>query len=260
MPRPPLDYVAFETALRPEQGNADTLHRFIRKWELTSTRYLLGPTAYLEGLNGQLDPAQRRFRVVQTFDIVPKPGVTTVTRFEELTAEVKPNGQLAVFEFMGALPRAKLFTNWQVSTNDAATLQQLTSKTFDPAAKVLVANVIAPSTATTNQNAGAVEIVSYAPKAVQLRAQVSAPAVLLLNDRYDPNWTVSVDGKPATLLRCNYLMRGVQLDKGEHTVEFRYAPPSNSLYFSLAAIALGVILTGLLLAGRSRKTGDPAAV
>ena len=253
LPRPPLDYIAYESALRPEQGNAATLTRIPRKWELTNTRYVLGPAGYLEALNTQLDPTQRRFRVAQTFDIVPKPGVTAVTRFEDLTAEVKPGGQFAVFEFAGALPRAKLYTNWQVNTNDEATLQQLTDKAFDPAASMLVANNIPQPTATTNHDAGKVEIVSYAPKAVQLRAQVNAPALLLLNDRYDPSWTVTVDGKPATLLRCNYLMRGVRLDKGEHTVEFRYAPPDYSIYVSLGTMVLGVILIGLVVASRPKN-------
>ena len=42
-------------------------------------------------------------------------------------------------------------------------------------------------------------------------ANATAPSVLLLNDKYDPNWHVTVDGKPAELLRCNFIMRGVYL-------------------------------------------------
>ena len=75
-----------------------------------------------------------------------------------------------------------------------------------------------------------------------LKAQAAVPAVLLLNDKYDSNWQVTVDGQPAALLRCNYLMRGVQIPKGEHRVEFHFRPPINSLYVSLAAIALGGVL------------------
>ena len=61
-----------------------------------------------------------------------------------------------------------------------------------------------------------------------------------------PNWKVSVDGKPETLLRCNYLMRGVQVPPGEHVIEFRFDPPINTLYVSLAAVALGLGLCGFL--------------
>ena len=65
------------------------------------------------------------------------------------------------------------------------------------------------------------------------------PSVLLLNDRYDPNWTVRVDGKPVPLLRCNYIMRGVYLPAGPHTVEFQFQLPLGPLKITLAAIACG---------------------
>ena len=90
------------------------------------------------------------------------------------------------------------------------------------------------------------EFTGYAPKRIVLQAKAVAPSVLLLNDRFDPNWKVSVDGKPGTLLRCNYLMRGVQVAPGEHVIEFRFAPGVDTLYISLVAVALGLGLCGFL--------------
>jgi len=46
---------------------------YARRWQLTNTRYLLGPAGFLDGLNEQLDPLQHRFRIVQRFDVLPKP-------------------------------------------------------------------------------------------------------------------------------------------------------------------------------------------
>jgi uncharacterized membrane protein YfhO len=80
-----------------------------------------------------------------------------------------------------------------------------------------------------------------------------------LNDKYDPNWQVQVDGKPAPLLRANFIMRGVYLAPGSHTVEFRFQPPVGALYVSLTAIGLGLVLLGFL-AGAGRKSeisGEP---
>jgi hypothetical protein len=48
------------------------------------------------------------------------------------------------------------------------------------------------------------------------------------------------------LLRCNFIMRGVALTPGSHTVEFHFRPPYQSLYVSLVGLALGVALCGLL--------------
>ena len=76
----------------------------------------------------------------------------------------------------------------------------------------------------TNDSAGTVEFVSYAPKDILLKSRALSPSVLLLNDHFDLNWKVRVDGKPQPLLRCNYIMRGVYLEPGAHTIEFCSSP------------------------------------
>jgi uncharacterized membrane protein YfhO len=91
-----------------------------------------------------------------------------------------------------------------------------------------------------------------------LSASSGKPSVLLLNDKFDPDWRVSVDGKPATLLRCNFIMRGVQVPAGNHQIEFRFTPPIKGLCVSLAGIGLAVGLVGFLaLSRRETATADP---
>jgi hypothetical protein len=97
-----------------------------RHWQLTNVRYLLGPASYLDSLNQQLDPAQKRFRIAERFDIAPKPGVEQATKLEELTAVPGDNGPYALFEFTGALPRARLYSNWQLPMNDRTAVSGLT--------------------------------------------------------------------------------------------------------------------------------------
>ncbi len=124
MPRAPVEYVAFETALFFDR-TTNTLHRVTRRWQLTNTRYLLGAAGFLDVLNQQIDPVQHRFRIAARFDIAPKPGLPKEpTGLDELTAVIKPDGPYALFDFTGALPRAKLYANWQVSTNDQVTLTE----------------------------------------------------------------------------------------------------------------------------------------
>jgi thiosulfate reductase cytochrome b subunit len=70
----------------------------------------------------------------------------------------------------------------------------------------------------------------------------------LLNDRYESHWKVLVDGRPDTLLRCNFIMRGVYLPAGQHTVEFRFQPPFKLLYVGLFAIGASLlILIGVII-------------
>ncbi len=180
------------------------------------------------------------------FDILPK-DATRPSGPDEWTAVPSTNGTYALFEFTGALPRAKLYASWQVNTNDQATLARLASASFDPEQTVLVANLNSQSpTLSPHPSTNSVEFTSYAPKQIVLRAKAAASSVLLLNDKYDPNWKVWVDGKPETLQRCNYLMRGVLVPAGEHRVEFRYTPPVTGLYASLAAWGVGLMMLGCL--------------
>jgi hypothetical protein len=245
MSRRPEDYVAFEGAMAVRSG--ETLFLVGRRWELTNTRYILGLAGFVDLFNREFDPVHQSFHVAEYFDIRPKPGVDRVTHLEELTAETNSTGPYALIEFGGALPRASLYASWQVSTNDDATLKTLADPAFDPAQKVIVSNPIPAPAASTNQDAGTVEFKDYAPKHITLQAQVKAPAVLLLNDRYADNWKVVVDGKPGTLLRCNYLMRGVQLEPGTHTVEFSFQVPTGSLRVTVAAEVLGLLLLAFLV-------------
>ena len=165
------------------------------------------------------------------------------------------DGDLALFDFTGALPRAKLYANWQVNTNDQAVLKTLSNLNFDPAQTVLVSTPQnhLPATAT-NENSGTVEFKSYAPKHLVLAAQSATPSVLLLNDHFDPNWRVTVDGQPAELLRCNYLMRGVYLPAGAHTVEFQFSLLNKPLYVTLSAIGIGILLCGFLFVSERRRS------
>ena len=64
---------------------------------------------------------------------------------------------------------------------------------------------------------------------------------------------MTVAGAPAELLRANFLMRGVAVPAGEHAVEFRFTPPSGTLWVSLSAIIAGLGCTGLLVVSRSKE-------
>jgi len=257
MPRPPADIAAFLAALQPRSQTEAYLRG--RLWQLTNTRYLLGATDWVEPMNMLLDPQQKRFRLAQRFDIVAKPGVTQPGGLDDLTAAANDDGDLALIEFTGALPRVKLYSNWLVNTNDEENLKTLTAPEFDPVKTVLIStpqkNLPAVST---NENSGTVEFKSYSTKRIVFTANAIAPSVLLLNDKYDPSWRVTVDGQPAELLRCNFIMRGVQLSPGPHTVQFDFSVPNHPLFITLAALIVAIFLAGLLVF-MTRKSQAAAA-
>jgi len=91
---------------------------------------------------------------------------------------------------------------------------------------------------------------------VVISTDAESSTVLMLNDKHHPAWQVTVDGKPAKLLRANYLMRGVHLSPGKHTVEFKFAPAAGSIRISLAGLGLAGVLGALLIFMPSRRRDD----
>ena len=295
-PRVGSDLQIYEEAFAA--SSEDKIHLLLRHWQLTNVRYLLGPAGFLNSLNQQLDPVQRRFRIAARFDLIPKPDVVVPVNvspeqfvyylpLEKVTARISTNGPFALFDFTGALPRAKLYSNWQwpmndktavadlttnklgaddwallqqIGTNDFLTLKELASPAFDPWQTVLLAESPAapnPPATTTNANSGTVEFTSYAPTDIKFHTQATTPTVLLLNDQYDSHWRVTVDGKPAPLLRANFIMRGVYITQGEHNVEFQFSLPVKPLYVTVSAMAVGILLSGVLVF-LTRKPQTPA--
>ena len=223
-----------------------------RMWRLTNTRYILADANITPALN-QLAEPKNSFRNVMLMDLVRKPGVEQIEDAGDLTVQTNDNGHVALMEFTQVLPRAKLYSNWQM-TDDTTALEKLYSPEFDPTKTVLVATNT-PVSQTPSQpgaDAGTVTITSYQSRDVALQADAKTPAVLLLNDRTGDFWNVWVDGKPASILRCNYIMRGVFVPPGQHTIEFRFQPPLAWLYVSVASFAIGVLLAGYVIATRSR--------
>lgn len=224
-----------------------------RLWQLTNTRYVLGSKDVVDQLNQMLDPVQKRLRVKMPFALGLKPGAkppaptTPIADVVQLlTATPAEQGPYAVLEFTGALPRAKFYTDWQSGLSDSNTLETLRSPGFDPSQQVLLAKPVDGIVPATNAPPGEASIVSHAPKQVVVKTKSAAAGVLLLNDRWHQDWQVTVDGQPAPLLRANFIMRGVAVAAGEHTVEFRFNPPHGTLWVSLSAIGVGLVLVGLL--------------
>lgn len=255
-PRPTVENQTYRAAM-----NAGGPPGYVRLWQLTNTRYLIGLAGQFTDtvLNQHFDAVQRRFRVMTPFTVtMEKAGAPLVVETNEV-------GPFALIEFTGALPRAGLYSSWLTDTNDATTLATLTSPSHDPTQTVLISNPLptgVPPVAAADTNAvpGAVEFASYAPKRIKLKAAAAKPSVLLLNDKFDPNWSVRVNGQPAELLRCNYLMRGVYLPAGTHEIEFAYHVSMRPLAVSVAAIVVGVALLGWIATRERRRAdlpGDP---
>ena len=250
--RPPVEELNYLNTFAPKYAGSVEQVDFspaVRLWKLCNARYLLAPVDVVPYLNDHTDPIQRGFQIRARFELQNKPWVTNPPEDAgDLTAVLTNDGPFALIEITNALPRAKLYANWQVPADDPSTLRLLDSETFDPMKMVLVSRKTPlPAATSPEADPGTVRIVDYKPKEVRLKAAAASAAVLLLNDRANPDWHAWVDQKPAALLQCNYLMRGVYLTAGAHDIDFRFEPSLGPLYITLAALAFGLALGAWLI-------------
>lgn len=264
MPRVPDLDREYSTAfkLKGTEINETDLFPAMRLWQLTNTRYILGPAPTSELINDRVPEAHHSLRVLSRLTIIPKENAQYVVDYSDSTVEISDKGSFALIEYDEALPRAKLYADWQTTTNNDEALRLLSSKEFDPTRTALVASdtPVAQGSSNSTADPGTVSITDYQPKRVQLQADAKAPSILLLNDRYDPGWRVDVDGQPAPLLRCNDIMRGVYLTTGSHQIDFRFRSPLRTLYLNIAAILVGLVVSGFLfVTNRTSRKNAPTA-
>ena len=73
------------------------------------------------------------------------------------------------------------------------------------------------------------------------------------SDTWFPGWKAKVDGADATVEQVDYVLRGVRLGPGEHTVSLRYEPASWTAGRLVSALALAGLVIALLLSLRARR-------
>ncbi|HSB91337.1 MAG TPA: YfhO family protein, partial [Anaerolineales bacterium] len=82
-------------------------------------------------------------------------------------------------------------------------------------------------------------IVERTPNRIRLRAP--GPGRLVLSEVAYPGWKVQIDGKPASILTVDGLLRGVDLGAGEHNVTFAFRPATVYAGLTLTLMTLVAI-------------------
>jgi hypothetical protein len=222
----PADYASFFGAL---QGKP------IRMFELTSTRYFIGPTQIWQQLQS-LSPAG--CKTIQPFNIAQLGDKSIETLWS-------PIGSQTLGELTTALPRCGLYTHW-LATDEKATLQKLGAPDFDPQKTVLVPETCALQPSTGPAPVQKVNITRYSLNRIEIELpDLSQSGIVVFTDRFDPKWKAEIDGVPAELLRCNHIMRGVSVQPGDKKIVMSYTP--YRIPFLLSMGSLLVILAWSLV-------------
>jgi hypothetical protein len=159
-------------------------------------------------------------------------------------------GSGAVFELPRWLPRATVVGEYRMVSPARAILDSVASAAHDPARVTLLEKD--PGLALGPVAGATASITRYRLNDVTVEVDTPGPALLRLADLWYPDWVATVDGRPAEILKADYLLRAVAVPAGRHRVEFRFASRAMRQGLMLSGASLLVTL-GLLGAGLLRR-------
>ena len=96
---------------------------------------------------------------------------------------------------------------------------------------------------------GKIELVEYAPNYLKYEYDAPQKSLAVFSEIYFPDgWTVTVDGKEADYFVADYILRGMELPAGKHTVEWSFRAPNWTLISTIMAICSIVVVLFVLRA------------
>ncbi len=201
-------------------------------------------------LRGPADaPAkEERFYPISPFDLLftNAPAWKAVDRFDGMI----------LYENRRAMPRAWLTSRTIQLPPDQVAHTIVTGRLpdgtpFDPATTALLEKTPPPLSADAS-TAGRVNILKITPTTMDLQTDTPHPAFLVLSDVNYPGWEARIDGQPTPIYQTDYLLRGLPLPAGHHSVRFTFR--SKTLYAGAALSAAALLSLIAIAAAGAFKT------
>lgn len=149
-------------------------------------------------------------------------------------------GSPAVVRLAEPLPRLLLVRSYTLASGRDEALAAVLDPAFDPEKTVVLENEPEPAPDPKGRG-GSARVSSEEPGALEISAELSSPAVLVLADSYAAGWRAdALEGSAQSryeVLPADHALRAVPLSAGRHRFVLRYAPASWPA--SAAASAVG---------------------
>lgn len=141
------------------------------------------------------------------------PGFKQVAGFE---------GQGYVFENEAVLPKAWFVDSVMTVSSPQAAFDALNTVLGDGRGLAVVET---SSPIEASPAGGTVNVLEYGAHTIQLQTESTEAGFLVLSEIYYPaGWTATLDGADIPIHKTNYLLRGLEIPAGSHTVELTFEP------------------------------------
>jgi len=217
-------------------------------------------------LKAMLDRPESRSTMIE-FNITPALDLLgaryVLSPHDEIPGEfehIEKVGAINVFRNPRALPRAFIVHKGVPVSDTDPTLRRIADREFDFGGMALIHDPPGPLVQLEPGPTDAGEsarVMQDTGDSITVLARTSRPGYLVLADQHYPGWQVRVNGKPAELLRVDYLLKAVELAAGTHAVQFEFRPASFRIGLAITWGSLGILALALVLCVLLRRKRRP---
>ncbi|HXF71688.1 MAG TPA: hypothetical protein VNO79_03650 [Actinomycetota bacterium] len=161
-------------------------------------------------------------------------------------------------EIPGWEPLVSAVPAWRAVDGPREALRAVLEPGFDPAALAvleedpgLVPEPGAPP--------GTASLEERWPEDLAIEVRAPSPQIVVVRTNHDRYWEATVDGRPAPLLRADFLLLGVPVPPGRHEVRLLYRDPWIGRGLALSALAWTLLAAALVLVRRREARGPSGA-
>ena len=161
----------------------------------------------------------------------------------------------AIYRNKNVLPRARIVRDFITIPDPDSALKHLLAPGFNFAGKIILDGnpslIIAPV-----DSAGVppdkIEFLDCPPDQIKLKASLSSPGILALQDNWYPHWKAYEGNSRLTIFRADYTFMAVELTAGEHLLEFRVENPNYIYARAVSEISWALVAAGMIFGFVSR--------
>jgi hypothetical protein len=189
----------------------------------------------------------------------PNPGILNMLNTKYILTRDQ-QGNPAVQQNPDALGHAWFVDSYTIVPNADAEMKALDS--LQPAREAVLDQRFADDLKGLSiqpDSANSIRLTSYKPNELTYTSTAKSEQLAVFSEIYynvRDDWKVSIDGKPTSMVRADYVLRALRVPAGQHTITFRFDPVSVSMGHIIdliSSILLVALMAGAVVVGVRRS-------
>ncbi len=236
-----------------------------RVFNLAGDTYNESRTSYYHKSAGGYHPAKLRIyqdMIEKYLSGSPNPGIINMLNIKYIIVQNQQNGQaMLIPNADSAYGHCWLVKHVKVVNDRVAAITDIGSTNLRDTAivdKSFAQSIIQPQP----DSASYIRMTKFDNDAIEYEASCNGPQFAVFSEIYYPKgWNAYVDGKKTDYVNANYVLRGLSVPAGKHTIKFVFEPESvkkgRSIMFAASILVLLIFAGGLFMAWKGSKKTSP---